>query len=78
MQETQFNQNPNYKELMERDYPEEMKTGGFVENVRDRCRYLEKYPEAWEREPKWFREAYKKNPEEAILQMSYEILESFA
>ena len=74
MQEQQI----NYKELMERDYPEEMREGGFLEYTRNHCLYLDKHPEQWEREPKWFREAYKKNPEEAIFQMSYEFLESFA
>lgn len=68
----------NYKELMERDYPEEMKPGGFLDQQTEHCKYLDKHPEQWNREPKWFREAYKENPEEAILRMTYEFLESFA
>lgn len=68
----------NYRELLERDYPEELRPGGFVERKREDCRYLDKHPEEWKREPKWFREAYRENPEEAILKMCYEFLESFA
>lgn len=68
----------DYKAMRERDYPEEMEPGGFVADLRDRCQYMDKYPEQWSRESKQFREAYKENPEEAILQHSYEFLRSLA
>ena len=68
----------DYKALMERDYPEELEPNGFLEQTREHCQYLDKHPEEWKREPKWFREAYKENPEAAILKMTYEFLESFA
>ena len=69
---------PNYLELLKRDYPEELESNGLVTLLRNRCAYLDRHPEQWEREPKWFREAYRKDPEAAILEYSYEHLRSFA
>ena len=68
----------DYKALMERDYPEELEPNGFLEQLREDCKYMDKHPERWKEEPKWFREAYKENPEAALLKRTYEFLESFA
>ena len=68
----------DYRKLMEQDYPEELEPGGFLELMTEHCKYLDKHPEQWDREPKWFREAYRINPEQAILKMTYETLDSFA
>ena len=68
----------DYLHLMQRDYPEELKPGGFVEATKARFQYLDRHPNEWSREAEWVREAWRKNPEEAVLKYSYEFLRSFA
>lgn len=68
----------DYLMLLKRDYPEELKPGGFVEQTRNRFLYLDKHPEEWKREAHWVREAWMQNPEAAVLKYSYEFLQSFA
>lgn len=68
----------DYLALLKRDYPEELETGGFVEWARNRFSYLDKHPEKWKQEATWVREAWRRDPEAAVLKYSYEFLRSFA
>lgn len=74
----QMQNNPDYLSLLKQDYPEELEPNGFVEQTRNRFQYLDKHPEEWKREAAWVREAWKQNPETAVLKYSYEFLQSFA
>lgn len=68
----------NYLELLKQEYPEELEPNGFVARTRERFRYLDQHPEKWTQEAAWVQEAWKQNPEEAVLRYSYEFLRSFA
>lgn len=74
----QMQNSSDYLALLKRDYPEELEPNGFVEQTRNRFQYLDKHPEDWKREAEWVREAWKQNPEAAVLKYSYEFLRSFA
>ena len=71
-------QKVDYRKLLERDYPEELRPGGHVDWMMEHCQWLDAHPEEWKTEPTWLREAYRENPEEAVLKASYEFLRSFA
>lgn len=67
-----------YRELLEKDYPEELGPNGFVERLRESCLYMEQHPQKWAEYPEWFRNLYREDKERAILAYSWTFLESFA
>ena len=68
----------DYLELLKQDYPEELEPNGFVARTRELFRYLDQHPEQWAQQATWVREAWNKDPEQAVLQCSYEFLRSCA